>query len=322
MNRISTGWYKVYRPTKIKDYVFQNDFERDKILGYIKNGDIPDLLLSGHRGLGKTTLGLILKNELGIDDIDFLWLNASDENSVDTIRSTIKPFISSMSMGDFKIVFLDEGDSLTPQAQKALKSMMEDEARNARFIITCNQPEKIIPEIRSRCTEYKFSGLSKKSMKEIGLKILMDRGLDAKHVDVDELSQNLKSHLNVAYPDFRKFITGLEQHYVGGKLLPPTIHERDLELYVELVMGIEEGNWQKCRDLIYERLPTDDITTVFSFLDQHMNEVSGIGDNPEKMKRAFIILANYAYRNETIAIPELNLLSCVIKLCDLTKEQL
>lgn len=321
MSKINTGWYKMYRPTKIEDYIFQNDFEKERILEYIQEGDIPDLLLSGHRGLGKTTLGLILKEELGIDDFDFLALNASDENSVDTIRSTIKPFISTMPMGKFKIVFLDEGDNLTQQAQAALKSMMEDEARNARFIITCNNPDKIIPEIRSRCTEYKFSGLSEKEMKAVGLNILMGQGLKVTQNIADELADNLDAHLKAAYPDFRRFITSLEQHYIGGKLVEPRVHSGDVELFVEIMMGIENGDWQQCRDLIYERLPTDEVTSMYSFLDAHMDQISGIKDSPNTLKQAFVILANYAYRNETIAIPELNLLSCIIKLCDLTGKQ-
>lgn len=314
MSRIDTGWYKIYRPEKIEDYVFQNDFEEERVREYIKNQDIPDLLFSGHRGLGKTTLGLILKNELNVEDVDFLWLNASDENSVDTIRRTIKPFISTMSMGKFKIVFMDEGDSLTPQAQAALKSMMEDESRNARFIITCNNPEKLLPEIRSRCTEYKFSGLNADSMKEIGLKILMDRGLDIKHANVNELKANLQAHLDISYPDFRRFITSLEQHYIGGKLVEPSMNDKDLEIMVELLMAVESGNWIACRNLIFERLPTDEIKTAYSFLDQNLSW------EPDKMRKAYVILANYAYRNETIALPELNLVACTIKLCELVED--
>lgn len=320
MSKLSTGWYKIHRPTKIKDYIFQNDFERDRILEYVERGDIPDLLLAGHRGLGKTTLGLILKEELGVEDHDFLALNASDENSVDTIRSTIKPFISTMSMGKFKIVFLDEGDNLTPQAQAALKSMMEDEARNARFIITCNNPDKIIPEIRSRCTEYTFKGLSGKQMKAVGLNILMAQGLDVKHQDAKELGDNLEAHLRASYPDFRKFITSLEQHYIGGKLVEPSVVGGDVELFVEIMMGIEERDWQKCRDLIYERLPTDEVSNFYVFLDHHMDQVTGIGESPEKLKKAYVTLANHVYRNETIAIPELNLLSCIIQLSDLIED--
>ena len=320
MSKLNTGWYKIHRPTKIADYIFQSDFERDRILGYIQDGDIPDLLLAGHRGLGKTTLGLILKEELGVEDHDFLALNASDENSVDTIRSTIKPFISTMSMGKFKIVFLDEGDNLTPQAQAALKSMMEDEARNARFIITCNNPDKIIPEIRSRCTEFTFKGLSSKDMKAVGLNVLMAQGLDVKHQDAKELGDNLEAHLKASYPDFRKFITSLEQHYIGGKLIEPTIVNGDVELFVEIMMGIEKQDWQACRDLIYERLPVDEVINFYTFIDHHMDQVAGIGDSPEKLKRAYIILANHVYKNETVAMPELNLLACIIRLADLIED--
>jgi DNA polymerase III delta prime subunit len=224
-------------------------------------------------------------------------------------------------MGKFKIVFLDEGDNLTPQAQAALKSMMEDEARNARFIITCNNPDKIIPEIRSRCTEYIFKGLSSKQMKAAGLNVLIAQGLDVKHQDAKELGDNLSAHVKASYPDFRKFLTSLEQHYIGGKLTEPSAAGGDVELFVEIIMGIEERDWQKCRDLIYERLPSDEVANFYTFLDHHMNQISGIGDSTETLKKAYVILANHVYRDETIAIPELNLLSCIIRLSDLIEEK-
>jgi replication-associated recombination protein RarA len=319
MSKITSAWYKTHRPTTIDDYIFQNDFYKEKFLEYINDHhDIPDLLLSGHRGTGKTTLGLILRDALDVSDIDFLKLNASDDNSVNTVRGVIKSFMSTASFGKFKIIFLDEADAMTTQAQEALKSMMEEESRNIRFILTSNNPQKLIPELRSRCTEYTFDSMDKMSMKGMGTKILMEHGMDASSVDVDELNAMLDAHLKVTYPDLRKFITSLEQHFIKDVLHPPMLDSEHMESLVALLLCIEQNNWQKARNVIYERIPPDSITGVYSFLDQNLIEVS---EDVDLLCRGYTTLALYAYRDDTMAVPELNLTACIIKLCEIFGEK-
>jgi DNA polymerase III delta prime subunit len=317
MNKISTGWYKIYRPNTIDKYIFQNDSDKANILRYIENQDIPDILLTGHRGTGKTTLAYTLKNELDVPDMDFLVLNASDDNSVDVIRNLVKPFMQSMSLGKWKLIFFDEADALTPQAQDALKSMMEDEIRNARFILTCNKPHKLIPELKSRCTEYKFSDLDENAMKAVGLEILIDQGLNIQTVDRDELSATLDTHVKLTRPDLRKFITSLEKNFIGGELLPPTYSEKDLEILVELLVKIELNDWHGARNIIYEELPTDEISNVYSFLDRNLIEIDAFKNDIDLLKKGYAILGLYAHRDTTMVIPELNLTVCIIKLCEL-----
>lgn len=308
-------WYKLYRPTSLDKYVFQSDSDREKITGYVKDQDFPDLLLSGHRGTGKTTLGYILKQELDIPDVDFLVLNAADENSVDDIRRIVKPFINTLSFGKFKIVFFDEADSLTPQAQDALKSMMEDESRNARFILTCNKPHKIIPEIKSRCTEYAFDSMDKNSMKRIGLEILMDQGLNVKGLNKDEFAETLNAHVNATHPDLRKFITSLEKHFTDGQLTAPGNDDESLELMVNVLVQIEDNNWMGARHLIYSEMSSDDIESVYRFLDKTLIDCGHFDD--DALSKAYVILAHHASIHHTVALPELNLTACVIKLCQL-----
>src|SRR5216683_3480986 len=129
-------WAAKYRPKTIDDFIFQDESHKKIILKYIKEKSIPNLFLSGHRGIGKTSLAQVLKNELNIEDIDFLSINASDDNSVDVIRNKIKSFVTTYAVSDFKIVLLDEADWLTPNAQAILRNLMEDElcTANARFI--------------------------------------------------------------------------------------------------------------------------------------------------------------------------------------------
>ena len=316
MSKITSGWYKLYRPTSIDDYIFQNDHDEQKFKYYIDVQDFPDLMLTGHRGTGKTTLAYILKLALDVQDIDTLVLNASDSNSVDDIRNTVKPFINGLSLGQFKLVILDEADALTSQAQEALKSMMEDPDQNARFILICNKPHKIIPEIHSRCTTYKFSSLAKGSMKRMGLEILQDRGMDLSSVETTELMDILDAHLKFAYPDLRKFITSLEEGYTNGVLAPPTYSEADMQLLVGIIVKIEEGDWVGIRNTIYEDLPTDEIGNVYRFIDSNLHEIDRFSDT-ELSARAYTTLAYFAAQHETVAIPELNLIACMIKLCQI-----
>jgi DNA polymerase III delta prime subunit len=315
MSKLTTGWYKIYRPKSIEDYIFQNQQDEEKIRQYIESGDFPDLLLFGHRGTGKTTLAQLLKHELKIDDLDVLFLNASDDNSVDDARHKIKPFINTLSVGKFRLVVLDEADALTTQAQEALKSMMEEEDYDARFILICNKINKIIPEIRSRCTEYAFNGFDRTEMIRIALTILENQGMNLKAVDNQkELLDTLNAHLEYSYPDLRKFITSIEQRYDGEKVLPPMVNE--IEMLVELIMMIDAGNWKRIRDIVYQELPDSEIVNVYRFLNSNIQEIDKF-KNEESAKKAVIILAHYASLHGTVAIPELNLLACLTKLCDL-----
>lgn len=315
MSKITTGWYKLYRPKTINEYVFQNEIVESNFKKYIEQKDFPDLLLSGHRGTGKTTLLYILQNEIGIDSNDILVLNASDDNSVDDVRHVIKPFINTLSIGKFRLVFLDEADALTIQAQEALKSMMEDESRNARFILTCNKPYKIIPELRSRCTEYTFTSMDKTSMKKIVLEILVKQGMDLNTVDKAELLDILDKHLDLAYPDLRKYITSIEQAYVDGVLHPPSIE--DLEVFIKLFAYVDNGDWEEVRTLIYSDMSSDDMINVYKFFAANLDELKKC-KNDDVMRKVVITLAHYASLHDTSAIPELNLLACMAKIIEIS----
>ena len=144
-------WTETYRPNTVDDYVFRDEAQREQVRAWIAAGSIPHLLFSGAPGVGKTTLAKILINQLGIDDYDVLEINASRENSVDTIRDKITGFVQTMPFGAFKVVLLDEADYISPNGQAALRGVMEMYHETARFILTCNYPNKVIPALHSRC---------------------------------------------------------------------------------------------------------------------------------------------------------------------------
>ena len=144
-------WTEKYRPKDVDGYVFRDTQQREQIQAWIKEGSIPHLLLSGAPGVGKTTLAKILITQLEIDEYDVLEINASRENSVDTIRDKISGFVETMPFGKFKVVLLDEADYISPNGQAALRGVMETFAQTARFILTCNYPNRVIPALHSRC---------------------------------------------------------------------------------------------------------------------------------------------------------------------------
>jgi len=146
-------WTEKYRPRTVDSYVFTDPAVREQVLTWIKEGSVPHLLLHGPAGTGKTTLAKVLVNQLEIDDYDFLQVNASRDNGVDFLKTKIEGFVSTLPFGSLKIVLLDEADYLSPNAQGLLRGLMETYAAQARFILTCNFANKVIPPLKSRCHE-------------------------------------------------------------------------------------------------------------------------------------------------------------------------
>ena len=200
-------WVEKHRPKNLDTYL-GNELVRNKIEAFIKNNDIPHLLLAGRAGTGKTTLAKILVNHI---DCDYLFINASDENNVETIRTKIKGFVTTMSLRPMKIVVLDEADYVTPNAQAALRNLMEAFSNSSRFILTCNYAERIIDPIISRTQAF---DLVPPSVKEVAIhlaKILSEEGVEYSPIDVKTLVVSY-------YPDIRKVINTAQLMTRNGKL--------------------------------------------------------------------------------------------------------
>ncbi len=204
----NTLWVEKYRPDTLEGYV-GNEHILEKVKIYIQNEDVPHLLLYGQAGTGKTTLAKIITNQI---DCDVMYINASDENNVDTVRDKIRGFASSMGFRKWKIIILDESDYLTPNAQAALRNLMETFSKSTRFILTCNYVEKIIDPIQSRCQTFAITPPSKKDVAKRLNEILNQEGVEFEMSDLAVI-------VNSGYPDIRRVLNAAQRQVINGKLV-------------------------------------------------------------------------------------------------------
>lgn len=302
-------WEIKYRPKSVEDYLFQDDKHRELVNKFISERTIPHLLLNGHRGTGKTSLAVVLKNELEIDDSDFMVINASDENNVDTMRNKIKGFISTYSMSEFKLVLLDEADYLSQSAQALLRNMMEEYANNARFILSCNRGNKIIPELKSRCFEILFKRMDKTDMME-RLAII----LKTEKVKVN--LRTLTTYVDLAYPDMRKAIQLIQNNSVDGMLQEPSEIDPSTEVNLKVVELMEANKYSSIREAISGHMSDDDWEQLYTFLYTYLHEIGKFSDE-KKWKAGIIILAEHLYKHSLVADPEINAVAMFLRLGDI-----
>ena len=198
-------WVEKYRPTTLEEYV-GNETIKNKIADYLKQGSIQNLLFHGVAGTGKTTLAKLIAKNL---NCDLLYINASDERGIDTIRDKIIPFASSMSFNDVKIVILDEADYITPQAQATLRNTIESCSKTTRFILTCNYLERIISPLQSRCQTFEITPPSKGDVWNKCENVLHNENVEFE-------TTKIKAAIDTHYPDIRKIINTLQGSVVNG----------------------------------------------------------------------------------------------------------
>jgi replication factor C small subunit len=299
-------WVEKYRPQTVDQYVFHDPRQKSAVENMIKEKSIPQLLLSGVQGSGKTTLAQILIRAMGLDDMDVLTINASDERGIDTFRNTIKNFALSMAMGRFKIIHLEEADKLTPDAQAALKRFMEETSEFVRFILTCNNVSKVIAPIRSRCQEYYFRGGDVNDVTEYALRVLCAEKVK---FDLDLLDKYVAN----GYPDVRKIINLLQQNTINGELQPPVSSGETGDYKFQLLDSLEADKWVEARKLVCATVTSDEWEGVYRFLYENLHRAPSFSKK-DKWEEAIIIVAEHLYKNTIVADPEINAAAMFIRL--------
>jgi replication factor C small subunit len=302
-------WTEKYRPKTLDDYVFRDNAQKQQVAGWVKSEAIPHLLFSGAPGVGKTTLAKILINELDIDDYDVLEINASRENSVDTIRDKITGFVQTMPFGVFKVVLLDEADYISPNGQAALRGVMETYHASARFILTCNYPNRIIPALHSRCQGFHIEKVDQTEFTARMATVLVTENVE---FELDTLDTYVKS----TYPDLRKCLNMCQMNSTDGKLTAPhgdeggTTHDWKLAA----VDMFKTGNIRQARKLICESARPEEIEDIFRWMYDNLDLW---GKTPEQQDQAIIKIKEGLVNHSFVADPEINLSATLIELTQL-----
>lgn len=298
-------WTEKYRPNTLDGYVFRDNEQKTQVQKWVNDKTIPHLLFSGSAGVGKTTLAKILINLLEVNSFDVLEINASRENSVDTIREKITGFVSTMPFGDYKIVLLDEADYMSPNGQAALRGVMETYASSARFILTCNYPHKIIPALHSRCQGFHIEKVDQTEFTARVAQILIDEEVA---FDIDTLD----SYVRATYPDLRKCLNTCQMNTNNKILSAPKGDEGSSEEFkLKAVALFKGGNIREARSLICDNVRDDEMEDMFRWMYDNLDLFAS--DDVGKDK-AIVVIRDGLVNHSFVAVPEINLSACLIEL--------
>tara|TARA_R110000824_G_scaffold291330_1_gene479846 strand:+ start:4651 stop:5556 length:906 start_codon:yes stop_codon:yes gene_type:complete len=296
-------WVEKYRPTDLSTYI-GNEHLKEKVAKYLETEDVPHLLLYGRAGTGKTTLAKIITNNI---ECDYLYINASDENSVDTVRFKIRSFASSVGFKDLKIIILDESDYMTPNAQASLRNLMETFSKHCRFIMTCNYVERIIDPIQSRCQSFKVVPPKRVDVARHLVHILEDEGVT---YDLDDI----RLITDAGYPDIRRVINSAQRQVVDGKLKIDVSSIIQNNYKLQLLDSLTNNSkFSEIRKLIADNSVSD-----YSELYRLLYDEVGVYSN-NRDAECILAIAEGQYQDVNVVDKEINFMSTIIKIMRILK---
>jgi len=299
-------WIEKYRPKTIDGYVFVDDNQRQQVEAWIKDQSIPNLLFSGSPGTGKTTLGKMLINELGVDEFDVLYANGSKEGRKIEWVDKLISFCQTMPYGNFKVVFIDEADYLNPNSvQPAMRNLMEDYSHSVRFILTCNYPNKIIPPLHSRLQQLHILKTDHTEFTARAATVLVTENVE---FDIDTLD----SYVRATYPDLRKCLQLLQQNSQAGVLNAPNTTDKSVgDWKLDCVQLFKAGKIREARTLICQQSTPEETEDIFRWMYDNLDLWS---TDVEKQDSAIIIIKNGMANMPLVADQEINLSSTLVEL--------
>jgi replication factor C small subunit len=301
-NQENSLWVEKFRPGTLEGYV-GNEHIVEKVKLYIESGDVPHLLFYGQAGTGKTTLAKIIANNV---DADVMYINASDENNVDTVRTKIKNFASTIGFRKWKIVILDEADYMTANGQAALRNLMETFSNTTRFILTCNYVEKIIDPIQSRCQAFAIVPPSKIDVAKRVAGIL-----DELSITYDK--KDLVAIINAGYPDIRRVLNACQRQVIDKELRVDNdsiIQANYMTKLLDILKSDlnKKDAFKEIRQLIADS-KVKDFTNLHKFLFDEIDEYA-----KGHIAAVILILAESQYQDSFVVDKELHMMSTIVKL--------
>ena len=296
-------WVEKYRPKTVSDTILPESLKQtfQKI---VVSKELPNMLFTGTAGLGKTTVARALCNELGCD---YILINGSEEGNIDTLRTKIKQFASSVSLqGGVKVVILDEADYLNPQStQPALRGFIEEFSNNCRFILTCNFKNRIIEPLHSRCGVYEFN-TSKKDMVELcqSFMVKCQTILIKEQIEYDD--KPLAELIMKFAPDWRRVLNELQRYSVNGKIDTGVVSNLQDKNYDDLFDHLKNKDFKKMRSWVVNNIDTDASAIFRAIYDRMVDKVA-----PQSIPQLVLLLADYQYKNAFVADHELNVVACL-----------
>jgi DNA polymerase III delta prime subunit len=296
-----------YRPQNIEDTILPQQY-KDQFKEFVKQGEIPNLLLSGSAGCGKTTIAKALCNELGAD---FIVINGSDEGRlIDTLRTKIKNFASTMSLqGGPKVVILDEADYISADSvQPALRAFIEEFSSNCRFIFTCNYKNRIIPALHSRTTviDFKITPAEKPKLAQQFMKRVKTI-LDTEGVTYDD--KVIAELIMRFFPDFRRILNELQRYGVSGTIDSGLLSSLTEEKFTPLIDMLQEKNWGAMRKWVGQNSDQD-----FTSLYRKVFNALEVRLEPQSIPACVLIIADYQYKSAFAMDSEINFTACLTEI--------